>query len=230
MKKLPQVNFLPFRGRSYGYQSAFGIPVLVLGESHYNDNGRQSFPPSFTCDVMDDVISGEEWKFFTQVLATFCGEQAVDPKTFWNSVAFYNFIQTVIKKNTRAAASSTSPLLMPTLPIRAPTRRGTDLKGGFSGKSKENSRADQHDQRHDEKSVQRSRRHHDRTLDRQRSIFWSRPFHGQSRRPSDARELGCSSPTSRVYSPSGWFASAEAQQHGIGGEWRVSDREHRHDG
>jgi hypothetical protein len=104
MKKLPHVNFMPFVGRSYGYHSAFAIPVLVLGESHYTATSRKSFPSSFTRDVMDDVISGEEWKFFTRVSETFRGERSVDPRTFWNSVAFYNFIQTVIKKNTRPTA------------------------------------------------------------------------------------------------------------------------------
>src|ERR1700757_949280 len=95
------VNFLPFVGSTYGYQSAFGIPVLVLGESHYTDTGRKSFQSSFTRDVIDDVISGDEYRFFTQVSKTFLGERSVDPKTFWNSVAFYNFIQTVIRKGTR---------------------------------------------------------------------------------------------------------------------------------
>jgi len=104
MKKPPHVIFLPFVGRSYGYRSAFGIPVLVLGESHYTDSARKSFPSSFTCDVMDDVISGDEYRFFTQASKTFLGEKSVDPKTFWNSVAFYNFIQTVVEKGKRPKA------------------------------------------------------------------------------------------------------------------------------
>jgi hypothetical protein len=99
MKALPSVKFRPCVGDSYGYDSPFGIPVMVLGESHYSDKDREA--SSLTCDVIKEVIAGRRWNFFTRVSATFLGKQSVDARSFWNSVVFYNFVQTAIKKNSR---------------------------------------------------------------------------------------------------------------------------------
>jgi hypothetical protein len=99
MKALPNVKFLPFKGRSYGYDSPFGIPVMVLGESHYSSKDHEA--PSLTRHVMKEVIAGESWNFFTRASAAFLGKQSADAKSFWNSVVFYNFIQTAITKNSR---------------------------------------------------------------------------------------------------------------------------------
>jgi hypothetical protein len=99
MKALPNVKFLPFKGRSYGYGSPFGIPVMVLGESHYSNKDREA--PTLTRDVMKEVAAGRGWNFFTRASATFLGKQSVDARSFWNSVVFYNFVQTAIKKNSR---------------------------------------------------------------------------------------------------------------------------------
>ena len=99
MKALPNVKFLPFKGRSYGYGSPFGIPVMVLGESHYS--AKVNEPSSLTRDVMNKVIAGEKWNFFPRASSAFLGEKSVDARSFWNSVVFYNFIQTAVKKNCR---------------------------------------------------------------------------------------------------------------------------------
>lgn len=99
MKTLPHVRFRPFIGSSYGYDSPFGIPVMVLGESHYSQKDHE--PSSLTCGVMQYVIEGERWNFFTRASAAFVGRRSVDPASFWNSVVFYNFIQTAIKKGSR---------------------------------------------------------------------------------------------------------------------------------
>ena len=58
MRALPNVKFLPFKGRSYGYGSPFGIPVMVLGESHYSSNDHEE--PSLTRAVMKEVTAGED--------------------------------------------------------------------------------------------------------------------------------------------------------------------------
>jgi hypothetical protein len=99
MKTLRHVRFMPFVGDSYGYDSPFGIPVMVLGESHYSEKNHEG--SSLTSDVMKKVMDGARWNFITRVSATFLGKQSVDARSFWNSVVFYNFVQTAIKKNSR---------------------------------------------------------------------------------------------------------------------------------
>jgi len=99
MKTMPHVRFTPWVGDSYGDESAFGTPVMVLGESHYTEKDRE--PSSLTSDVMRLVIKGAKWNFYTRVLQTFVSKHPVDPRSFWHSVAFYNFIQIPIKKGSR---------------------------------------------------------------------------------------------------------------------------------
>jgi hypothetical protein len=53
---LKQVRFKPWKGKSYGYHSPFGIPVMILGESHYGAKGASS---SFTKDVIKALVRGE---------------------------------------------------------------------------------------------------------------------------------------------------------------------------
>jgi hypothetical protein len=96
---MSQVRFRPHIGTNYE-ASPFGIPVLIVGESHYGE--EESKPRStLTKRVISAVVRGSKWNFFTRVAATFSGEQSIEPKVFWSSVAFYNFIQTRISKGAK---------------------------------------------------------------------------------------------------------------------------------
>lgn len=56
-QSLKHVTFKPWRGKNYGFDSPFGIPVMILGESHYSVEGKEH---SFTKRVIKDVKSGEK--------------------------------------------------------------------------------------------------------------------------------------------------------------------------
>lgn len=98
------VRFMPWVGESYekGMQiphREHGVKVLIIGESHYNDgthddNGKRTF----TQDVVSNYLDrgGLGWrpsKFWTVLGRTIAGRANYDRHTFWNSVAYYVFVQ-----------------------------------------------------------------------------------------------------------------------------------------
>jgi hypothetical protein len=103
-KPLKRVRFKRWKGKQYGYRSPFGIPVMILGESHYDAKDKNSF---FTRDVIREVIKGERNdRFYKNVAAAFL-EGTVDQQKiadFWNSVVFYNYLQTSVELRTRPRA------------------------------------------------------------------------------------------------------------------------------
>jgi hypothetical protein len=105
-RSLKHVKFEPSIGKHYGMDSPFGIPVMILGESHY---GAQGETRSFTKYVIKDVKSGKKrHAFFRNVAKAFL----VDPrspsqrKAFWDSVVFYNYVQTSVEPGTRPAVKT----------------------------------------------------------------------------------------------------------------------------
>lgn len=108
------VKFLPFVGDSYEYGISFdeegklvlgteempGKKVLVLGESHYCEDG--DVVPSFTRDVMEyflEAKKGENWQRWMNTFMKF--QRAFyndvtdfnDKIQFWNHVIFFNYLQ-----------------------------------------------------------------------------------------------------------------------------------------
>lgn len=92
---LEHVFFWPWRGNTYGAGSQWKLRVMVLGESHYGTNSRQSL----TIDCVTDIIPGD-WRhpFWTKVASLFCGPTPAAQRAaeFWNSVLFYNYIQELV--------------------------------------------------------------------------------------------------------------------------------------
>lgn len=88
------VYFKPWRGEQYGGSSEFGLPVLVLGESHYEWLGG-TLDENTTCEIIGDIVGGWTYAFWTKIAMAFLGRRpSQDEKSrFWNSIAFYNFIQ-----------------------------------------------------------------------------------------------------------------------------------------
>jgi hypothetical protein len=87
---------------------------------------------------MKQVIDGEKWNFFTRVSAAILGKQSVDPKVFWNSVAFYNFIQEAIKKNKRPTSQMYQAAEQPFLEVLEWLDPCPRLIAVFSAKAWEN--------------------------------------------------------------------------------------------
>ena len=93
-------GFLPWIGANY-WQGMQGKRVLVLGESHYqwDRNVLIDNYPTLTIASIQLIVSGRAaggWQsFFTKIAAAFlgCSPTQGDKKAFWQSVAFYNYIQ-----------------------------------------------------------------------------------------------------------------------------------------
>jgi len=94
--------FKPWIGENYESNKP---KILILGESHY---GVGDEPETFTQGVIKDWAMGGKGnrRFFTTV-AKIVSEKphewmSLDAKnTFWQSVAFYNFVQTIVGETPR---------------------------------------------------------------------------------------------------------------------------------
>ena len=90
-------GFDPWRGELYGLPNDLGLPsrLLILGESHYG--GPEEYRRSLTREVIEDQWSGHSHRYFTIVQRAVLGpSKEVNAKDFWQSVAFYNFIQRLV--------------------------------------------------------------------------------------------------------------------------------------
>jgi hypothetical protein len=93
------LRFEPWRGQRYPSGGVVHPPLLILGESHYHEDPHYA-NPRFTTEVVEDYLSGRcRHRFFTSVM------QVVSARTFfpydlrrifWDSVAFYNYIQDIV--------------------------------------------------------------------------------------------------------------------------------------
>ena len=85
---------------------------LIIGESHYATDGKefsqeafdQSKEKDFTRRVINDVIKDKcmnepTWKMYEGLLKTLIKVSPENVKDFWSKVAFYNFIQSVMKSS-----------------------------------------------------------------------------------------------------------------------------------
>lgn len=99
----------PWVGCLYAERSNKCRP-LIIGESHYATDGKefsqeaydQSKEKDFTRRVVNDVIKDKcicepTWKMYEGLLKTFLKISPENVKDFWSKVAFYNFIQRVMK-------------------------------------------------------------------------------------------------------------------------------------
>lgn len=102
-----QIRFKPWKGKNYGEASTWGVPFLTLGESHYDREGTDT-SRDFTIDLVKHYINGykfENWNptFLTKTLNTVVGSQGSpalsDKRMFWETVAFYNYIQEFVGDN-----------------------------------------------------------------------------------------------------------------------------------
>lgn len=90
-------GFDPWRGELYGRPNDLGLPsrLLILGVSHYG--GPEKNYRSLTAEVIKDQWSGHSYRYFTGVQKAVLGpSKEVGAKDFWQSVAFYNFIQRLV--------------------------------------------------------------------------------------------------------------------------------------
>ncbi|HHT82529.1 MAG TPA: hypothetical protein GX003_03740 [Acholeplasmataceae bacterium] len=92
------LTWLPWVGSNYNENR-----LLLVGESHYaqGDNGEEDLDcynsflrdKNATISIVEDVLDGSTWNFFTNTHYALTGNDNVDREAFWKNVAFYNFIQ-----------------------------------------------------------------------------------------------------------------------------------------
>lgn len=105
------IKFLPWIGSQYsgGYE---GVKTLILGESHYQWNCGRDINDwrEVTQRVVQEQIDGGKKAFWTKIAMTFLGHAPTlaDKKSFWESVAFYNYVQESVGSGPRIAPADGS--------------------------------------------------------------------------------------------------------------------------
>lgn len=103
------IQFKPWIGPQYATQGIEGLRILILGESHYGDEGEEY--EDCTSDVVKEWAIEKRLAFFTKiaksVLRLPAEEYITDEQKaiFWNSVAFYNYIQKFVGDEPRQRPS-----------------------------------------------------------------------------------------------------------------------------
>lgn len=94
--------FEPWIGKNYGAKSSFGIPVLILGESHYDPENRNN--RRITIELIEDELDGGSgYRFFTNIAASFLGTIPTRSQraNFWQSALYYTYIQGFVGAKSR---------------------------------------------------------------------------------------------------------------------------------
>jgi hypothetical protein len=87
---VPGVVRQPWVGRHYP-KGILGAKLLLVGESHYKkDEGRDE---NRTREIIQSVLDGGRIPFYTKVADLF----AQPPESFFDHVAFYNYLQEVLE-------------------------------------------------------------------------------------------------------------------------------------
>ena len=97
---LEGVQFHPWIGERYDGENRFGVRVLVLGESHYGEEGREK--PTETTEVVRWFTQGggNRRRFFTVIANVLRGQRGwIDDSELarvYQEIAFYNLVQTFV--------------------------------------------------------------------------------------------------------------------------------------
>jgi hypothetical protein len=95
---LPGVSFQPWRGEYYGVPGLFGIPILIVGESHHGFP-HEADDQQFTRSCIQQIEDGT-WRhrFFSNIASSFLGGVVSGEPAcrLWPSVAFYNYVQDLL--------------------------------------------------------------------------------------------------------------------------------------
>ena len=108
MYEFPGVTFHPWVGEQYGRESRFGVRLIVVGESHYDEDPEFS-DAGFTQEVVRIWGQRKRARFFTvtaKVLRGSAGWIDDDARSeIWEHLAFYNFVQSVVVPGPRTPPS-----------------------------------------------------------------------------------------------------------------------------
>ena len=99
------IYFKPWRGQNYGPQSRWHVPVLVVGESHYEwcpERWKKGdlIPETATQEIVGAISLEHDRKaHWTKIAIVMTGENPFQRspdgtmQEFWQSVDYYNYVQ-----------------------------------------------------------------------------------------------------------------------------------------
>lgn len=102
-------TFDPWIGSKYRSEGLHGVRVLVLGESHYGEAGKER--SNFTTDVVRELGQTDRHRFFTNIQKVLLGMgpgwvSDEERANFWEHVAFYNYVQQFVGDTARVRPSN----------------------------------------------------------------------------------------------------------------------------
>lgn len=100
LKQIESLTWLPFVGDNY-LSNDLKNKVLIVGESHYfkpdeENSLEKHMDPSFTREIVQEMAFDREYfnvNLFSNFHKAMMGNDEFDTATFWNELAFYNFVQ-----------------------------------------------------------------------------------------------------------------------------------------
>lgn len=105
--ELKTLTWLPWIGENYA-GSPSDKKILLIGESHYygdEDDKKWSEKGGFTREIIQDVIKGNHTHPFFRNSMRLLALSNDKKAKFWSNIAFYNFIQKPVEKNTRPVST-----------------------------------------------------------------------------------------------------------------------------
>ncbi len=88
---IPEVKFFPWVGSRYCRTGYRGKKLLILGESEYQRPGSNLEP-----ELVSTLITDNKFRFYKKVYRSISDGVEEDSQMFWNSVAFYNYVQEAV--------------------------------------------------------------------------------------------------------------------------------------
>lgn len=97
LDQLTSITFLPWVGDNYG-TGLFRLRLLIVGDSFYDwsDDAEIGRQRDLASDIIREQLRGDySVAFHTKLCSAFLGysPSLADKQAFWQSVAFYNFLQ-----------------------------------------------------------------------------------------------------------------------------------------
>jgi len=91
------VHVSPFVGDKYKKEMPWGLPILILGESHYSAKGKP-LSANHTKEAVQEHLDSGSYPFFAKVAGVFQGGWTSPDRRqlFWSCSAFYNFVQETV--------------------------------------------------------------------------------------------------------------------------------------
>ena len=100
LKDMSKIKFLPWIGNHYRTTGFAGKRILALGESHYckkSSDATEDLTRKVIADLFDPQSEHEAYKnTYTKFAEALIGRDCLsfeDKERFWNSIAFYNYVQ-----------------------------------------------------------------------------------------------------------------------------------------